>query len=88
MRKAIAILPVVSAIYPMITYQPWLDIIHDDTTSQPADKELMNRTRFQTGQSASYHKQQQNEEVETVDSASNIRAPIPKSTNPVITPFL
>ena len=28
------------------------------------------RTRFQTGQSASYHKQRQNEEVETVDSAS------------------
>ena len=54
----------------MITYQPWLDIIHDDTTNQPADKELMNRTRFQTGQSASYHKQRQNEEVETVDSAS------------------
>ena len=70
MRKAIAILPVVSAIYPMITYQPWLDIIHDDTTSQPADKELMNRTRFQTGQSASYHKQRQNEEVETVVPAS------------------
>ena len=70
MRKAIAILPVVSAIYPMITYQPWLDIIHDDTTSQPADKELMNRTRFQTGQSASYHKQRQNKEVETVDPAS------------------
>lgn len=28
------------------------------------------RTRFQTGQSASYHKQRQNEEVETVDPAS------------------
>ena len=28
------------------------------------------RTRFQTGQSASYHKQRQNKEVETVDSAS------------------
>ena len=27
-------------------------------------------TRFQTGQSASYHKQRQNEEVETVDPAS------------------
>ena len=30
----------------------------------------MIRTRFQTGQSASYHKQRQNEEVETVDPAS------------------
>ena len=28
------------------------------------------RTRFQTGQSASYHKQRQNKEVETVDPAS------------------
>ena len=51
MRKAIAILPVVSAIYPMITYQPWLDIIHDDTTSQPADKEQPHSAKgeIQTG---------------------------------------
>ena len=51
MRKAIAILPVVSAIYPMITYQPWLDIINDDTTSQPADKKQTHSAKgeIQTG---------------------------------------
>ena len=121
MRNAIAILPVVSAIYPMITgatAPPTIVMISNEeaslvfvpaslnasekivgnmmlspryraknamrdkvplhtTTINVATKVRMSqyrsiriRTRFQTGQSASYHKQRQNEEVETVDPAS------------------
>lgn len=121
MRKAIAIQPVVSAIYPMITgatAPPTIVMISNEeaslvfvpaslnasekivgnmmlspryraknamrdkvplhtTTISVATKVRMSqyrsiriRTRFQTGQSASYHKQRQNEEVETVDPAS------------------
>ena len=121
MRKAIAILPVVSAIYPMITgatAPPTIVMMSREeanlvfvpaslnasekivgnmmlspkyraknamsdkvplhtTTINVATKVRMSqyrsiriRTRFQTGQSASYHKQRQNEEVETVDPAS------------------